>query len=152
MIEIIKLSGKMAAIERAGSCDLMYGDGSCGEMALNKFVFILGTGAYNPLEMLPTRLGLSIRTADTAMSNPTGTVQSTVPINIMGPSTLAPPLPHPDTDQDSDSKSGGRPVMGYEPQPGTSRNFHSFLNFLSNVKSESNQGKKLLHCILLRSS
>lgn len=102
-----------------------------------------GTGAYNPLETLPTRLGLSIRTADTAMSNPSGPTQPVAPINIMGPSSLVPPptAQQPDHDQDSDSKSGGRPVMGYEPQPSTSRNFHSFLNFLNNVKSESNQGK-----------
>lgn len=97
-----------------------------------------GNGNYNPLEMLPTRLGLSVRTADTAMTNPTGSGTAATSINIMGPSTL--PVPAPDID-DSDSKSSSRPVMGYEPQPGTSKHFQSFVSFLSSVKNESTQGK-----------
>lgn len=89
------------------------------------------------METLPTRLGLSIRTADTAMTNPTGSTQPAAPINIMGPSTLA-PLSQPDADLDSDSKSNGRPVCGYEPQPGTSRSFQTFASFLNTVKNSNN--------------
>lgn len=112
-----------------------------------------GSGSYNPLEMLPTRLGLSVRTADTAMTNPTGPTPTT--LNIMGPSAL-PPVP-PES-EDSNSKSSGRPMMGYEPQPGTSkqRDFQSFESFLTSVKNESAQGELLsnyneyinLYCIL----
>lgn len=99
-----------------------------------------GSGSYNPLEMLPTRLGLSVRTADTAMTNPTGPTPTT--LNIMGPSAL-PPVP-PES-EDSNSKSSGRPMMGYEPQPGTSkqRDFQSFESFLTSVKNESAQGENI---------
>lgn len=89
--------------------------------------------------MLPTRLGLSVRTADTAMTNPSGPTNAT--LNIMGPSTLP---PAPAESEDSNSKSSSRPMMGYEPQPGSSkqRDYQSFESFLSSVKnSESVQGK-----------
>lgn len=106
------------------------------------FISVASTGSYNPLEMLPTRLGLSVRTADTAMTNPSG--PTTTSLNIMGPNTLP---PAPAESEDSNSKSSSRPMMGYEPQPGTSkqRDYQSFESFLSSVKNnEVTQGRKIL--------
>lgn len=107
-----------------------------------------GTSSTNPLESLPTRLSLSLRTTDYAMNNP---AKAHHPIsqsfNVMGPNPLSYPSDHnmdtstPEGSQreaEVQTESSGR----YEAQPSTSsgnksRSFQSFESLLAAVKNET---------------
>lgn len=106
-----------------------------------------GSTSTNPLESLPTRLSLSTRTSDYAMSNP---AKAHHPIsqsfNVMGPNPLSYPSDH---NVESASESSQREAQvqtenngRYEPQPSTSsanksRTYQSFESLLAAVKNET---------------
>lgn len=106
-----------------------------------------GSTSTNPLESLPTRLSLSARTSDYAMSNP---AKAHHPIsqsfNVMGPNPLSYPSDH---NSESASESSQKEVQvqtensgRFEPQPSTSsgnktRSYQSFESLLAVVKNET---------------